>query len=145
MSRWNLAEKSKIEKYAQLCDTRGIKLLPAAFNAYGGWGTVVLRDLVEPHFDKLRAEERAETSQEWDTLRERELLFQQVSVTIAQGNSMIFGTMDHDRRNCDVAAKRDTASLAALCGRVIGSRLMYRMCWGACPKQPTADPRSDPR
>ena len=106
----DLAEKSKIEKYAQLCDARGIKLLPAAFNAYGGWGTLVLRDLVEPHFDKLRAEEKAETGQEWNTLRERELLFQQVSVAIAQGNSMILDTMDHDWRNCDVAAKCDTRS-----------------------------------
>ena len=55
----------------------------------------MLREVVNPHFDGLRAEEREQTGQEWGTLRVRELLFQKVSVAIARGNTMILNTLRH--------------------------------------------------
>lgn len=97
-----IAEEGKLAKYADLCRARGIKFLPAAFNSLGGWGSIVLRDFVEPYFDDLRSAEKAETGLEWNALHERELLFQAVSVAIAKGNSMILDTLDHDWRGCGV-------------------------------------------
>ena len=94
--------------YADLCRARGIKFLPAAFNSLGGWGKVVFRDFVEPYFDDLRSAEKAETGLEWNTLHERELLFQAVSVAIAKGNSMILDTLDHDWRGCGDAQSFET-------------------------------------
>ena len=58
-----------------LCTARGIQHLPAAFNAYGGWGEEIPDKLVEPFFNRLRAEERAatgSTEQNTCTLAKRE-------------------------------------------------------------------------
>ena len=30
--------------------------LPSAFNTYGGWGEVILKEVVHPHFNQLRDE-----------------------------------------------------------------------------------------
>ena len=50
--------------------------------------------LVEPFFNRLRAEERAATGgTEWSTLAKREFLFQCTSVAIARGNTMILSTL----------------------------------------------------
>ena len=50
--------------------------------------------LVEPFFNRLRAEERAATGgTEWNTLAKREFLFQCTSVAIARGNTMILNTL----------------------------------------------------
>ena len=101
----NRAEYTKRAKYKPFCDARGIKLLPAAFNTYGGWGTTVLQDLVEPYFNRLRAEEWEATGQEWKALHERELLFQSVSLAIARGNSLILDSLTHDWKNCTADAR----------------------------------------
>ena len=89
-----LAESAKHAKYGGLCTARGIQHLPAAFNTYGGWGEEILDKLVEPFFNRLRAEERAATGgTEWNTLAKREFLFQCTSVAIARGNTMILNTL----------------------------------------------------
>ena len=85
---------AKHAKYGGLCTARGIQHLPAAFNTYGGWGEEILDKLVEPFFNRLRAEERAATGgTEWNTLAKREFLFQCTSVAIARGNTMILNTL----------------------------------------------------
>ena len=49
---------------------------------------------------------------EWNALGERELLFQRVGVAIAQGNSMILDSMDHDWRGCGTATRRPRSDVA---------------------------------
>ena len=51
-----LAESAKHSKYGGLCTARGIQHLPAAFNTYGGWGEEILDKLIEPFFNRLRAD-----------------------------------------------------------------------------------------
>ena len=64
---------TKHAKYGDLCTARGIQHLPAAFSTYGGWGEGILNKLVEPFFNRLRAEEWAATGgTEWRTLAKRE-------------------------------------------------------------------------
>ena len=92
------AETSKYAKYLQLCNDRGIQLLPSAFNTYGGWGEVILKEVGHPHFNKLRDEEFEKCGHEWAALQKREFLFQAVSVAIAKGNSIILNTMDQEWR-----------------------------------------------
>ena len=61
---------------------------------YGGWGEEILDKLVEPFFNRLRAEERAATGgTEWSTLAKREFLFQCTSVAIARGNMVVLSTL----------------------------------------------------
>ena len=67
-----LAESTKHAKYGDLCTARGIQHLPAAFHAYGGWGEEIFGKLVEPFFNRLRAEERAATGGTEGTLAKRE-------------------------------------------------------------------------
>ena len=56
------AKSTKHAMCGGLSTARGIQHLPAAFNAYGGWGEGILGKLVEPFFNRLRASrERAAT------------------------------------------------------------------------------------
>ena len=54
-----LVESTQHATYGDLCTARGIQHLPAAFNAYGGWGEEILGKLAEPFFNRLRAEKQA--------------------------------------------------------------------------------------
>ena len=95
----NQAETKKYAKYLLPCTERGIKHLPAAFNSYGGWGEVIMKEVVDPYYTKLRDAEREATGQEWMSLLRREFLFQRVSVAIARGNTMILNTMKQGWRS----------------------------------------------
>ena len=57
----NQAETKKYAKYLLPCTERGIKHLPAAFNSYGGWGEVIMKEVVDPYYTKLRDAEREAT------------------------------------------------------------------------------------
>ena len=86
--------------------------MPAAFNANGSWGEEILDKLVEPLFNRLRAEERAATGgTEWSTLAKREFLFQCTSVAIARGNTMILNTL---RQQAGANTKRSKPHRATL-------------------------------
>ena len=79
----------KVKRKVKSCSKKS-----KSFNTYGGWGEEILGKLVEPFFNRLRAEERAATGgTEWSTLAKREFLFQCTSVAIARGNTMILNTL----------------------------------------------------
>ena len=59
---------------------------------------MILKEVVHPHFNKLRDEEFEKCGHEWAALQKREFLFQAVSVAIAKGNSIILNTMDQEWR-----------------------------------------------
>jgi len=60
----------------------------------GGWGEEILDKLVEPFFNRLRAEERAATGgTEWSTLAKREFLLQCTSAASVRGNTMALNTL----------------------------------------------------
>ena len=87
----------------------------------------MLREVVNPHFDGLRAEEREKTGQEWGTLRVRELLFQKVSVAIARGNTMILNTLRHSWTRAELREAE-----AACYGQPLSSRCradVEQMSW----------------
>ena len=101
------AEVSKQAKYSGLCAARGIKLLPAAYNTYGGCGEALLHDLILPYFAARRAEERAKVGREWGALQEQEVLYQRFSVAIAQGNTMVLDSLTQGWERSRVPAAVD--------------------------------------
>ena len=72
--------------HRQRCSCAGLKLLPAAFTTYGGWGNAILDGHLEPAYQARLKKEKDEGGLGWKAHQWKVDMLEKMSIRIARSN-----------------------------------------------------------
>ena len=84
--RTDKLEKAKIAKHGAATTAAGLKLLPAAFTTYGGWGNAILDGHLEPAYQARLKKEKDEGGLGWKAHQWKVDMLEKMSIRIARSN-----------------------------------------------------------
>ena len=83
------AERTKVKKYKDLCNKRGLTFVPVIFTTSGGMGEAFQRQIWHPHWKRVEAEDAAMKISEWVSRKRKLMWMARFDAEIAKHNALM--------------------------------------------------------